>query len=144
MNLSLLPSPLADVHDLMGIAVGSKLSVPGRIGERKLSTSPVVIAQGSLSELPDIENAGGRLEAHDAFWPLTPNSIGLDDLHVEVGLVNLGIIGFVPLSLFFGVLGWATGATVGSLPVTVLAPGIPEGWVVRYRNGSHVPGTWAI
>jgi hypothetical protein len=103
-----------------------------------------VIADGGLTELPDVQHAGRRLQAHDALWPVVAVCIGLDDLPIQVGLVDLGVVGFVPLSVFFRVLGWTSWAARRSLPMAILATGKPEGRVFRHGDGAFVPGAWAI
>lgn len=118
--------------------------MPGRIGEGELPTVPVLVPEGRLSELPDVENTGGREHTGDTFWPLTPDSIGLDDLGVEIGPINLGVVGSSPLSLLVGVLLWATRRALVEVPIAITTDNEPVGGIFGGHKSAAIPWTRAI
>lgn len=135
---------MADVHDLVVVAVGSKLKMPGRIGEREFPAIKVLVAFGCLTKLPDVQDAGRRLEASDAFRPFAIESIGLEHAPEEVGPIDLGVVVPMPLPILVSVLLGTTWGTLINLLVTVLALGIPEGRILRGSESPFVSGAGAI
>lgn len=117
--------------------------MPVRVLECASPANPVGIAYGGFTELPYVEDTGGRGVAHEAGRPSASSPVGEDDLGIEVLSVDLGRVGAIPPPFFVGVLLRASWGTIGDSGLAVVAAPVPMGGVVGLHGAAipitHVP-----
>lgn len=112
--------------------------MPVRIFNRLSPAAPVVIADGRFAKLPHVQDSGGRAVAVEAGRPCTLRSVGENDVPFEVFEVNLGGIGFIPLSFLVGVFLRTPRRTPVDASLAVVAPGVPKRGIAFDHDGAAV------
>lgn len=129
---------LADVGDLMVVAVGEELSMPVWIGQ-SCSTAPKgLITLRCFTEFPNVKGAGGRVVAHGAGWPFTFDAVGLNDFGECVEFRDPRLVFLTPYAFGVGVYLWTARRTVVHGLVAVVAQGEPQFWLVNDKHGTVI------